>query len=102
MSLLDTRADVLVLGDEALVTLHGELDLFSVTVIDAAVADAVGATRVVLDLRDVTFVDCAALHHIARLAKRLAGQGRILRMDNSSGLVRRLIHLMRLDDLRVR
>jgi anti-anti-sigma factor len=102
MSLLDTRADVLVLGDEALVTLHGELDLFSVTVVDAAVADAADATRVVLDLQDVTFVDGAALHHIDRLAKRLAEQGRILRMDNSSGLVRRLIHLMRLDDLRVR
>ena len=98
----DTRADVLVFGDEALVAVHGDLDLFSVHVLTEALADAPAVSRVVVDLQDVPFLDSTALRQIERLARGFSAQGRILRLDHASRLVRRLIEIMRLDDLRVR
>jgi len=102
VDMVDTRAEVLVFGCEALVTVHGELDMFSVGVLDDALADVATASRVVIDLGDVSFLDGAALRRIEDVARELAATGRILRLDHASGLVRRLIEIMRLDDLRVR
>lgn len=102
MDLLDTRADVVVLNGEALVTVHGDLDAFAVPVLEGAMADAAAATRVVVDLENVPFLDSAALRRIETLARELAASGRTLRIDHASGIVRRLIDIMRLDDLRVR
>ena len=98
----DTRAEVLVFGDEALVAVHGDLDLFSVHVLTEALATAPAVSRVVVDLQEVPFLDSAALRQIENLSREFATQGRILRLDHASRLVRRLIEIMRLDDLRVR
>ena len=98
----ETRAEVLVFGDEALVAVHGDLDLFSLRVVTDALADIPAVSRVVIDLQEVEFLDGAALRRIEDLARDYAAQGRILRLDHASGLVRRLIEIMRLDDLRVR
>ena len=102
MADIDTRAEVLVVGDEALIAVHGDLDLFSVQVLTDALASAPSVSRVVVDLQEVTFLDSAALRQIESLARDFAAQGRILRLDHASRLVRRLIEIMRLDDLRVR
>ena len=102
MDVIDTRADALVFGAEALIAVHGELDMFSVSVVTAALRDVPNVSRVVVDLQDVTFVDCAALRAIEAAARELGEQGRILRVDHASGMVRRLLDIMRLDDLRVR
>ena len=98
----DTQADVLIFGDEALVAVHGELDLFSVHVLIDALAQTPAVSRVVIDLQDVSFLDGSALRRIEGLAREYSAAGRTLRLDHASGLVRRLIEIMRLDDLRVR
>jgi len=97
-----TRADVLVFGDEALVSVHGELDLFSLDVLREALADAPEASRVVIDLHGVEFLDCAALRFIEDAAKQYAADSRSLRVEHASGLVNHLIEILKLDDLRVR
>jgi anti-anti-sigma factor len=102
VDILDTRAEVLIVGDEALVAVHGDLDRFSVHVLTEALAEVPAFSRVVIDLQDVAFLDGAALGRLEDLAGEFAAAGRILRLDHASGLVRRLIEIMRLDDLRVR
>jgi anti-anti-sigma factor len=97
-----TRADVLVFGDEALVAVHGDLDLYSIDVVIRAIADAPKVSRVVVDLQEVPFLDYAALRRLEALARAFVATGRTLRLDHTSGLVNRLIDIMRLDDLRVR
>lgn len=100
--LTDTRAEVLVFGDEALISVVGELDLFSVAVLDDALAEVRSVSRVVIDLQDVSFLDCAALRHIELAARAGAVDGQSIRVDHASGMVHRLIELLKLDDLRVR
>ena len=102
MDAADTRAEVLVFGDEALVAVHGDLDLFTMHVVTEALAASPPVSRVVIDLQDVAFLDGPALRRFEELARELAADGRILRLDHASVLVRRLIEIMRLDDLRVR
>ena len=102
MTSTDTRADVLVYGDEALISVQGELDLFSLDVLRDALADVPQVSRVVIDLKDVAFLDCAALRFIEATAKQYAAQSRKLRVEQASGIVNRLIEIMKLDDLRVR
>jgi anti-anti-sigma factor len=98
----DARAEVLVFGDEALISMFGELDLFSVHVLDDAIRDAGAVSRIVIDLQDVTFLDSAALRRIERAAKTSAVQGRVLRIDRASRIVSRMLDILQLDDLRVR
>ena len=102
MELVETRAQVLVVGDEALVVVRGDLDLFSVGVLEDALAGVPPVSRVVIDLQDVVFIDYTVLRRLEGAARAFAAVGRSLRLDNTSGMVRRLIDIMRLDDLRVR
>jgi|SRR5947209_2961356 len=102
MTPADTRADVLVVDDEALISVHGELDVFTLDVLRDALADVPQVSRVVIDLQDVKFLDCAALRFIEDAAKRYAAESRKLRVEHASGVVNRLIEILKLDDLRVR
>jgi anti-anti-sigma factor len=97
----DTRAEVVVYGDDALISLHGELDLFSLHVLEEALRDADEVSRVVIDLQAVEFLDCAALRRIERAAAASAVEGRVLRVEHASGMVRRLLEILKLDDLTV-
>ena len=97
----DTRIDVVVLGSEALVSVFGELDIFTVDRLLAALAETEGAARVIVDFGGVTFVDCSVLRCLAQAARESAARGATLRIDHPTGVVRRLMDLMRLDDLRV-
>ena len=98
----DARADILVFGDEALISVHGELDLFSLAVLRDALAEVPPVKRVVIDLQDVTFLDCAALRFIESAARQHAANARVLRVEHASAMINRLIDLLKLDDLRVR
>jgi anti-anti-sigma factor len=102
MTSTDTRADVLVFGDEALISVHGELDLFSIDVLREALADVPQVSRVVIDLQAVGFLDCSVLRFIEDAAKQYAADSRKLLVEHASGLVNRLIEILKLDDLRVR
>jgi len=98
----DARADVLVFGDEALISVHGELDLFSLDVLRHAIAEVALVARVVIDLQGVDFLDCTALRFIEMAAAQFAADSRKLRVEHASGFVNRMIDLLKLDDLRVR
>ena len=93
------RIDVVVIGAEALLCPHGELDMFSVGYLQAALAGVAKASRVLVDLSDVSFVDSAVLRCLALSAQERAARGRQLRIDNPQAIVRRLMVLLRLDDL---
>ena len=100
--LTDTRAEVLVFGDEALISVFGELDLFTLGVLKDALDEVRAVSRVVIDLQNVSFLDCSALRHIELAARAGAADGQSVRVDHASGIVHRLIELLKLDDLRVR
>lgn len=78
--------------EKHLVTLRGELDAFTVPDVRAALA-ATDAGDVVLDLRDVTFIDSSGLAMIVEARLRLDGEQRRLVIGPRSDVVQRLLEL---------
>ena len=68
--------DVSAIPGETVLALHGELDIFTQPLFAKALAGVdESAPRIVLDLSDLTFIDCAniGLIHRARIAAGLRG-----------------------------
>jgi anti-anti-sigma factor len=61
--------------DVAIVQPRGELDLATVETLHAALDDIKGAGRLVLDLRGLSFIDCAGLHLLVALHQRAQSDG---------------------------
>lgn len=61
--------------DVAIVQARGELDLATVETLRAALDDIKGAGRLVLDLRGLSFLDCAGLHLLVALQQRAQRDG---------------------------
>src|SRR5215207_10148133 len=61
--------------DVAIVRPRGELDLATVETLRAALDDINGAGRLVLDLRGLSFLDCAGLHLLVALHQRAQREG---------------------------
>jgi anti-sigma B factor antagonist len=81
VALEEFRAAVASLTRElALVSLSGELDLYTADSVRAhiAEADAVGADTVVVDLSEISFIDSTALGVLVQETKRLEGRGHSL------------------------
>jgi len=95
----DTRADVVIVDDEALVRVHGDLDLFSVEVLEQALTATRTLSRVVIDLKHTPFLDLAAMRRIERAARESGERGQQLRLEHPPTMVLRMIELMRLGDL---
>lgn len=75
--------------------LDGELDLASRTHFAAALHDAQGdSDRVVLDLGELTLIDCASLYVILTAAERSRRDGAVLILQNPRGQVRRVLDLI--------
>lgn len=77
--------DVSSIHGEAVLVLHGELDLWSHPRFVAALAGVeYGCTRVVLDLADLTFIDAGNIRliHRARRQARQRGSDLVLRSPN--------------------
>ena len=66
---------------EALVTLHGELDLATAPLVGRRLQEAIdqGCRRMVVDLAAVTFIDASALGMLALTRRTLHEQGGSLR-----------------------
>jgi anti-sigma B factor antagonist len=64
----------------ALVSVSGELDLYTAGCLEARIeeAGAVGAETVVVDLSEASFIDSTALSVLVRENKRLEGRGHAL------------------------
>ncbi len=88
-------------GFEAVLTLHGEVDISTAPELGASLDEAIhqGHRFVVLDLAELHFMDGAGLRVIASRAQRLAASGGALTVRSPSALVRRLLDVVGLTDL---
>jgi anti-anti-sigma factor len=83
------------------IDLTGELDLSTLHVLDDAVADMCRSghgTTVILGLRRLSFIDCAALGKIVELHHHLRSSGGRVLLFRPPPHVRRLLRLTRLDN----
>ncbi|MDA0162153.1 STAS domain-containing protein [Solirubrobacter ginsenosidimutans] len=82
-------------GDAIVVAPAGEIDLATVDDLQAAVDAAAGESeQVVLDLREVTFIDSAGLRLVLQSSRAIAGFGVV----RGSREVQRVFDLVGLDD----
>jgi anti-anti-sigma factor len=88
-------------GFEAILTLHGEVDLTSAPELSVHLDHAIDQGRrfVVLDLAGLEFIDDSGLAVIGTSAQRLAQSGGALSIRSPSAMVRRLLALVGLLDL---
>jgi anti-sigma B factor antagonist len=100
VSLDDFHATVASLnGSLALVSVSGELDLYTSDRLQQAIGEAtsVGADQVVVDLSGVGFIDSTALGVIVQETKRLEGRGQSLRLVMNDPRTLRVFEVTGLD-----
>ncbi|WP_433854833.1 STAS domain-containing protein [Streptomyces kronopolitis] len=89
-------------GGTTLLEIRGELDILAVSVLSDALDDLTGAQGVdlVLDVRAVTFIDCAGLSLLSRARHRTRQRGGRLRLAGADGdgSVARLLRMTGLED----
>jgi len=83
--------------DVAIVQPRGELDLATVEILRAALEDIKDAGRLVLDLRGLSFLDCAGLHLLVTLHQRAQRDGFHLTLLAPAAPADRPIKLLGLD-----
>lgn len=78
----------------SLVSVRGEIDLHSAPKVQNAVErGANGVEAVVVDMKDITFMDSTALSMLMRAKDELGGRGISLRLADPSGAVERLFNV---------
>ena len=89
-----------VVDDEAIVVVVGAADRFSWPHLEAAVLEAVaaGGRALVLDARQLSFVDATVVSRLASVGRRLRGEGGSLRVASPPPVLRRLVDLLLLGD----
>ncbi|MDT3397979.1 STAS domain-containing protein [Streptomyces sp. B1866] len=87
------------LGGTTVVEIWGELDLYAASRISVRIDTLVPAevSDLVLDLRPVTFMDCAGLSLLCRLRNRALARGSRLRLVMDSPRLLRLLRMVRLE-----
>ena len=99
-SLDDLRVDLLVCGDNALIALHGEIDVSNRSKLTAPLATAVRVrVNVVIDLSEVAFMDIGGVRLIVDAEQELALAGRRLSGVCPRPAVRRVFTLLDADHL---
>jgi anti-anti-sigma factor len=88
-------------GGVARIHARGELDLETVPLLERVLeaVDEFEPVRVVLDFRDLTFVDSTGVHAIMRAHTRFADSGRILVVMSGTESVRKVFELTRTEHL---
>jgi anti-sigma B factor antagonist len=86
--------------ERTVVQLHGELDLGTVGAVERAVQElhAQAVRSVVLDLRELTFIDSSGLRLLLRLDADARANGFDFALVEGDGPVRRLLELTNLTD----
>ncbi len=89
------QVDVVVAHDEVVLALAGELDLESADVLEREVAalHADGRDRVVIDLRDVGFIDSTGLRVLIGLHRAAEHEGRLIGLVRGPHPVQRIFEL---------
>src|SRR4051794_18824778 len=91
-------------GPSALISVSGELDVATCGLLQAMLDDVLRARRVpriarlVLDLRELSFVDASGVAPVLHARAVLAGRGGSLEIRRPSRAVRRLLELLDLDE----
>jgi anti-sigma B factor antagonist len=86
---------------DAMIVLSGELDLSGAPALDEEIdrlAARDGVERVVLDLRELEFLDSSGLRVVALAARRLAAAGRGLLLVRGPEAVQRVFEITRMED----
>jgi anti-anti-sigma factor len=88
---LESRSD----GDKALLIVGGELDLAASPALDVELTKTLtsDASLVVVDLRDLEFIDSTGLSVLVRAHKQAEHSGKRFALVNGSHQVRRLLDL---------
>lgn len=96
------RVSVTRLGDELVVTLHGEADAYSGPALrtDLAAVLEPPPSAVVVDLADLTFCDLRGMYVLRDFVGRAAAVGVPVRLRGMSHLTRRLFALFSAESLR--
>ena len=89
-----------VVGDEAVLLVVGAVDRFSWPHLEAAVLETVaaGGRHLVLDGRQVAFVDATVVSRLASIGRRLRGDGGGITIASPPPVLRRLVDLLLVGD----
>jgi len=101
MSSMHERIEIQEFDDLVCVAAAGELDLVTAPALRAALEEAVGLgpARIVLTLREVTFLDSTALGAIVHGERIARAQGRVLTLSAARPSVRRVLTVTGMDHL---
>ena len=79
----------------AYLRLAGELDLAASPILEEQLlgVESNGNARIVLDLKDVTFIDSSGLRSFLRATERAGGSGRNIAIVNANDTIRRVFEL---------
>jgi anti-sigma B factor antagonist len=94
------RIDVRQAQDRVVLCLSGELDLASAPVLESEIesSDVAGATMVVLDLRELRFIDSTGLRVLLAAHERAAERGQEFAVTPGSEQVQRLLSITRVSE----
>ena len=84
-------------GDEVILALRGDFDLAGVSAFDSVVSKIAPGSRVIVDLRDVSFMDSSGLQELVTLQRRAATEGSSLLLANPQQQIVRLLHISGVD-----
>lgn len=84
--------------EDGKVTLSGELDVLTVTLLNDALASGNGAGHVTLDITDLTFIDSTGLHAIVAYARSREPDGTVT-LTGAPQHIRRVFEITRLTEL---
>ena len=73
--------------------LAGEFDLVARDALEGALTSALRAGDVVIDMQDVTFLDCSGVGVLTRGLRQAWREGRGLQVVNAAGTVRQMLEL---------
>ncbi|MFH8405694.1 STAS domain-containing protein [Streptomyces sp. NPDC018019] len=97
---VDTALHTYTVGDQFVLALQGELDLAMALSLQPAIGEALPPKpgTVVVNLCQVTFMDCSGLALLCRLRERVTDRGGRLVLLSPRPVVRRLLRLAPLDE----
>lgn len=95
----DTRFDVVVerAGDASVLRLHGDIDRHAQEALDRA-ADGTGQDAIVLDFRDVGYINSTGIAVIVGLLARARAGGRQIRAYGLTSHYRQIFQITRISD----